>query len=283
MDAQTIDRIVSLSKTGQEIALDSEFYHPAFIDGRDIVSVEQFSKTPYDVREDRQLPSLKAFTDYLEAFKQPNTVVFADTVAQKLQAVLDYHGTPERLNERITGFAPGTPSWCKHKASFSLTQDEDFAHFLKLDKRAMEQDDLVIELTDYAPHFLVPAAADILALVGDVQLVDSKELASKVGSGGLSTLYKHDKKLQAKGQLQFPDVFKVALPVFKGFPARYELSFRLLWKCGDETRNKIMFQMRLVRPHAILEAAFQDVCKQIKDAAPGVALYGADPTLTSVA
>lgn len=275
MDAQTIDRITALSQTGKQLDI-IEGYHPIAIEGDKLVDLEKFATQPYQVAEDRQLPSLKAFTDYLAAFKESGSVVFADDRAQKLQAIIDYHGAPTGENE-------ASPSWCKHKVGFTLTQDEDFAHFLKLDKRNIEQDDLVIELTDYAPHFIIPAAADILGLVGDVQLVDNKELASKVGSGGLSMLYKQDKKLAAKGATQFPEVFKVLLPVFKGFPTRYELPFRLLWKYGEETRNKLVFQVRLVRPHAILEAAFQDVCAQVSTAVPGIALYGADPSLTSQA
>jgi uncharacterized protein YfdQ (DUF2303 family) len=268
---EAIQKIIDLSSTGQLVQA-PEAYHPVAIEGSKLVGLEQFAKAPYQVTEDRQLPSLKAFTDYLTAFKQNNTVVFADVVAQKLQAVIDYHAP-------VAGEDP-KPSWCRHKAAFKLDMDEDFAHFLKLNKQPLEQDDLVIQLTDYAPHFVIPAAADVLALVGDVQLVDNKELASQVGSGGLSTLYKQDKKLKAKGAIDFPEVFIVALPVFKGFATRYQLGFRLLWKCGEDTRGKLVFQIRLVRPHAILEAAFQDVCKQVTDTVT-VPVYGADPALTS--
>lgn len=223
---EAIQKIIDISSTGQLVQT-PDAYHPVAIEGSKLVGLEQFAKAPYQVTEDRQLPSLKAFTDYLTAFKQNNTVVFADVVAQKLQAVMDYHTPADAANN-----GGATASWCKHKVGFKLDMDEDFAHFLKLNKAPLEQDDLVIQLTDYAPHFVTPAAADVLALVGDVQLVDNKELASQVGSGGLSTLYKQDKKLKAKGAIDFPEVFIVALPVFKGFATRYQLGFRLLWRCG---------------------------------------------------
>lgn len=278
MDAQTIDRIVNLGQTGKLVDV-PEGHHPVAIEGTSLVSLEKFAEAPYLITEDRKLPSLKAFTDYLAAFKQDNTVVFADTTTQKLQAVIDYHGTTKAKDDPID--TVGSPSWCKHKAEFSLQMDEDFKHFLALDKKDIAQDDLVIELTDYQAHFIVPAPADVLGLVGDVQIVDSKELASKVGSGNLNTLYKQDKSLKAKGNTSFPEQFKVVVPVFKGFPTRYELPFRLMRRCGEETRGKLVFSIRLIRPHAILEAAFQDVCKQVTDAVPDISLFGADPAFTS--
>lgn len=275
MIKEAIQHLINISQTGKIISAGDKF-NPVMIQGDTLLSLEKFAQTPYRITEKRDMPSLKAFIDYVNAFRQASTVIFADSAGQTLTALIDYHGKGQQEAE-------AKPSWCTHQITFKLVKDEDFDHFLHLNKRITSQDDLVIELTDYAQHFIDLTASDVLGLVGDIQVVDAKELASKVGGGAMNTLYKQDKTLKSKSGKDLPEVFKVMLPVFKGVPSRYEVPFRLLWRCGEDTRNKLMFEVRLVRPHAILEAAFQDVCADIMEAVKEVPIYGADVTGTSTA
>lgn len=270
MNKETILQLLGMNKTGEVV--NTEGYHPVMIEGNDIIGLEEHSKTPYLVKEARILPSMKAFIDYITAFKQPETVVFADAIGNKMEAVLDYHvvtTTASNAGSETTT----TPSWTQHKVSFSLQYHDDFAHFKKLDKAWLQQDELVNALTDYRDSFHEPKPAAILEIVGNIEMVDNKELTSKINGGNLNTMFKHDKELKSKGATA-PSAFIVNLPVFKGVNTLYQVPFRLMWKCDETTRNKLVFQINLIRPHAIIEAAFNDICADVQ--ATGVALFGAD-------
>ncbi len=264
MNHETINRIVELAGTGQRANLPEENFHIGLIQKGTVVSAEEFSKKPYSISESRTLPSLKSFTDYVTGFGGKNTVIFADSERNVLEAVLDYHGKED-------------PSWCRHKVTFKLEQDEDFKNFIGLDRRSMNQTQLVMELSDYAQEFITPAPADMLSLVRNIKAAKTDDFTGKIAPGQVNQKSERNITVTGGDGLDIPDLFKIALPVFSGVPSKYEIPFRLLWKHVEESREKLLFEIRTVRKHLIVKQAFNDVCKDVKASVPvDVSLFGAN-------
>ncbi len=264
MNQETINRIVELANTGKQADLPEDRFHIGLIQKGAVVSAEEFSKKPYSISEARTLPSLKSFTDYVTGFGGKNTVIFADNERNVLEAVLDYHGKED-------------PSWCRHKVTFKLEQDEDFKNFLSLDRRPMNQTQLVMELSDYAQEFVQPSPADILDLVRNIKAAKTDDFSGKVTPGQVNQKSERTITVTGGNGVEIPEMFKIALPVFSGVSTKYEIPFRMLWKHVEDSREKLLFEIRTVRKHLIVKQAFDDVCKDVKKAVPmEVRLFGAN-------
>ena len=266
MNQETINRIVELANTGKKADLPEDKFHIGLIQKGAVVSAEEFAIKPYGITEARILPSLKSFIDYVKEFGGKNTVIFADNERNVLEAILDYHGKED-------------PSWCRHKVTFKLEQDQDFKNFLSLDRHAMNQTQLVMEMSDYAQEFVQPSPADVLDLVRNIKAAKTDDFSGKVTPGQVNQKSERTVTVTGGNGLEIPELFKIALPVFSGVPAKYEIPFRLLWKHVEESREKLLFEIRTVRKHLIIKQAFDDVCKDVLKATPAdVKLFGANVT-----
>lgn len=271
--------LLGLNKTGETIKV--EGHNPIAISGTSLVGLEAHAVKPYRAKVEEAFISMQAFVDYLCDFKTPNTIVVGSVTEGSnataiFKATLNYHGKPE--NTDAVGEVKGegkelAPEWADQTVTFKAPVDPDFKAWLDRDGRELDQRELYNFLVDYQKHFLTPTAADVLTIAGKMKVVGKLEAESNVMGGGLDTLVKETKMLEAGDGLTIPEVWEVQLPVFRGVAARYVLPFRVLW--GRDHRDGVKFRLQLVRPHTVVEVAFNDAAADIA-ALTQLSVYGQD-------
>lgn len=272
--------VLGLNKTGEAISVDG--HNPILIQGTSLVGVEEHAKKPYRAKVSETFVSMQAFIAYLQAFKTPLTVITGSVgegngASATFKATLNYHGRPE--NTDADGVINGkggelSPEWADQIASFTVPLDPDFKAWLQKDGQTLDQRELYNFLVDYAPQFQNPKAENVLTIAGKMKVVGNLESTSNVQGGNLDTLVKETKMLTAGDGVEIPEVWEVALPVFRGIKAKYLLGFRILW--NRDHRDGVQFRLKLVRPHLLVEAAFNDACADITKAT-GITVFGGDP------
>lgn len=272
--------VLGLNKTGE--AVNVEGHNPILIQGTSLVGVEEHAVKPYRAKVSEKFVSMAAFIAYLQAFKTPLTIIVGSVgeganASASFRATLNYHGKPE--NADADGVVEGkggelSPEWADQVADFTVPLDPDFKAWLQKDGQTLDQRELYNFLVDYAPQFRKPNAADVLTIAGKMKVVGNIESTSNVQGGNLDTLVKETKVLTGGDGVEIPEVWEVDVPVFRGIKAKYVLQFRILW--SRDHRDGVQFRLKLVRPHLLVEAAFNDACADITKAT-SLTVFGGDP------
>ncbi len=281
--------MLGLNQTGKPV--DVKDHHPLLIQGTSITGVEEYAVKPYRVKAKQSFASLAAFMAYINAFKQETTAIIGSTsengMKANFEAIMDYHGRPTDKPadaDAVVGRGEASPEWADHRALFDAPLDPDFKAWLGIDGREMDQAEMYAWCVDYQANFITPHSATVLAVVGHLKIVGELDASSNVQGGGVDTLIRETMKLKSGHSSDgvnpddLPEVWEVSLPVFKGMPARYVLPFRLLWrKCP---RHGAQLRFKLVRPHLLIEAAFNDAAAKIRETT-GVEVFGEDASKVS--
>ena len=265
--------ILSEMSTNRKV-IEHEGFHPVMVNNNDIniSSLEKHAKNPYLVEAMRSFENADGFIKYVNEFKQAGTVLFCNSKANSLTSVIDYHGKD------------GTPSWCKHKAHLQLELSNDVFNWQNKDGQSMSQQNLVSFLVDYAAmvHDVTykigadPVEIDqarFLDMMSRIRSVKNTDIDSKTSTTGgsyeLNVAVKTD--VTAGDGDGLPEKFSIALPVYKNGES-YVFEFRIMVDTSDDGMR---FMIKMVRPEAVIENAFNDVVEEIKKTVDkGVSMYG---------
>jgi len=220
-----------------------------------VIDLEEFGAKPRRIETTQNMANVVGFCDYVKDFAQDNTKIFASIKNRSVLAVIDYHGKED-------------PSFCDHNVKISFDLDDDFIAWERIDGNFLSQSDLVAFLLDYADDFLTPSKADILEIVGNIKAVKKADIDSQVGNYDINKVVNSSTKISS-GKGDIPDVFTLKLPVLEGFD-KYEVNFRLAIKMHHDD---IGFSIRLIRPHKLIEGAFNHACSDIVELS-GKDIYG---------
>lgn len=169
-----------------------------------------------------------------------------------------------RFREFRAIFTPAlSPEWTtwtgKDRKDFTGTTE--FAYFLE----------------DNFPDIAQPAGAELmeLALNFRVNQQVSYRSAQRLQDGHVEFQYANIVTGGGEGQAgsqKMPEVFKITVPVFAGIDApRYEVDARFRYKVKD---GALFLRYELVRPHKVLEQAFQDLWRSIGEKTSTTILLG---------
>lgn len=179
-------------------------------DGTKVVELsDTFPDMPDRIRRDVAVTSVESFVAYVNRFKNPNTVIFADVFAGKYRAEIDYHGAGE----------DGEPSFCTHRADLVLTKTEEFAAWDGADGKAFAQADFAQFIEDRLPDISAPAGADMLELAKSLEVTSGVQFTGRVSLATDARVLQYQEEVTAKaGQLEIPEKFNLYLVPFFGMP-----------------------------------------------------------------
>lgn len=144
--------------------------------------------------------------------------------------------------------------WTKHNGSgAAFNSTESFAVFLE----------------DNALDMARPAAAEFLQLALNFRVNESVTFSNqqRLQDGHVQLTYERlvdagQRAGPASGKLDIPELFTIAIPVFKGVKqVVYEVDARFRFRLRE---SKLTIWYELVRPQKVLEKAFLDIWEEVK-------------------
>jgi uncharacterized protein YfdQ (DUF2303 family) len=228
-----------------------------------VTNLEGALPAPLRKRGSAELVDPESFAAYVNAHKGAGTVITgdADEKGGEFRALLDYHSTAE-------------PQWTEHMARMELEPTPEWARWLgvsgrELDQRAFAEFaednavDLVVPEGDAGKGF--PTQQELMSVASTLQIKTDVKFASSVklqnGQVQLGYVETIDGGHGVDGKLTIPERFGLAIAPFRGTP-KYLVTARLRYR---GTAGRAVFRVEIERPHKIVESAFNDVRAKIAE------------------
>lgn len=160
---------------------------------------------PKVVTQHVKMQTAESMIDYVNRFKNPDTLLFADIDNNTIVSIVDYHlakGDAKLGNHRATLKLPFSLEWQTwNKASGTLMSHVAFATFLE----------------ENAIDVKNPVGADLLELCRDLQVKGNHQFASAVRMGDYTSVsYAKENDATAKGDMALPLSIMLSIPVYFG-------------------------------------------------------------------
>ena len=173
------------------------------------------------------------------------------TEAPAFKAVLNDHGH--------------TAGWGDHIASYQCPVTVEWAKWTKNNGVVMTQTAFATFIEDNAPDCVLPPSAEMIEIARSIEAKKSANFTKSIRLADGSNEFSYEETIDAtagKGKFSVPDVFTLGIKPLDGLDA-FELQARLRYRIASGGVLSMWYD--LVRPHKVMEAAVNDVWKQIEE------------------
>lgn len=218
-------------------------------EGYNIQELEKLLPAPVRIRQDVKVNDVASLQAYL-AIEDPekHAVVFADVPAGgelSVLAVLDYH-------------RPGAPSFAAHRVKMVFQRSAEWKAWAGQDKQGMAQEAFAQFVEANLPDIVEPSGADLLEIAKSIEATKGVSFASAIRRDNGQREFKYSETIEGSaraGTVAIPERFVLGLrPFAVSEPYRVEAALRYRINSGN-----LVLWFELVRPHKVIEAAFNDV------------------------
>jgi|GEM_PF-917500 len=256
-----------------------------------ITLLEDALPAPLRKRASAALVDANSFATYINAHKEEGTVITGDATERggNFTALIDYHAPNTPLSAEN---APGAliaqghivqghidrrtaTTWTEHTATMNLEPTPEWARWLAISGRDLDQRTFAEFIEDNAPDVTVPEGTagknfptqqDLMSVASTLQVKTDVKFASSVklhnGQVQLGYVETIEGGHGQDGKLAIPERFGLAIAPFRG-TCKYLVTARLRYR---GTGGKASFKIEIERPHKIVESAFIDVRLTIEQA-----------------
>lgn len=193
-----------------------------------------------------------SFLAYWAKHHDDASEVYSDVEQLTVTAVLDAHSADE-------------PGFGEHRLHLQLRRTKAWEEWLALDGKLVDQDRFANFLEDHLVSLVEPDAATMLEIAQSIKATTKAEFqsSSRLQSGERKFAFVEDVKTSAgaKGDLQIPEVFRIAVPPFEGADA-YSMTARFKYRLGG---GQLALGFKLEQPEERAKAAFADVLAAIAE------------------
>jgi uncharacterized protein YfdQ (DUF2303 family) len=218
---------------------------------------------PKVITQHVQMQTSDSLCGYLNRFKNPDSLVFADIDNDTVVGIIDYHDSPlvgpfqARLTlHRATLKIPKSLEWKTWSvASGILKSHTAFATFLE----------------ENAEDVVSPRGADLLELCRDLQVLQNVSFGSTVRMGDLTQVnYQKDNDATTKGGVSLPQAIQLSIPVYFGEPPVSVTAF-MRRQVED---GKLKLGIQLSRAEQVRQNEFHRIVDAITAEVSLTTLYG---------
>lgn len=196
-----------------------------------------------------------SFSAYINRFKDPTSVVFADVLARKFTGVMSYFKAgPE-----------GAGEWDKHRVDLQLRATPNWAIWEAANKKEMDQATFAQFIEDNLCDIAEPAGAMIVQIARTLEAKVNAVFSSDIrpDNGSYAFAYAEDVQSQAgRGTLTIPNEFTLVLQPFEGSKT-YQVKARFRHKLRS---GKLSMWFDLIRIEDVIRTAFAEEQDRIDDA-----------------
>lgn len=193
------------------------------------------------------------FAEYVNRYKTPATVIFADPDAMRFRAVLDYH---EAAGAR----------WARHQAVYPCPLTKEFEAWKAIDDKFVGQAEFAEFLEEHVPEVVQPDGATLQEAVQ--YLVAHKSVSYKsakdLHSGDVQLVYEEETTTGGRqgGDVKLPKRFTLGIRVFRGGEAQ---KFEALLRFKIDDNKRLWFKFKIHRFDEVREVAFNGVADEIEE------------------
>jgi len=213
-----------------------------------------------------------SFAGYVNAFKVPETRLFADIQQRTILAIVDYH----------EGGAAGKARWGSHRATLTLRATVPWATWSDQNGKPMTQAAFAAFIEDNLVDVASPDGSVVLAVSRSMEATKGLKFSSdtRLDNGQVQFAYHETVDGAARineRRVPIPPEFILALAPFEGAEP-YKVTARLRYRIQD---GKLQMWFDLLRPQRIVEDAFGKVLETVGVATGSVILRGQAPAAFS--
>lgn len=215
--------------------------------------------TPRYIKQAITLQTQDSLVEYVNRFKGPDTVLFADIAANSIVASLDYH-------------AAAKAGHVAHRATLTLPFSEEWSLWTKISGVLKAQLEFARFIEENGADVRAPDAAELLEAVRDLQAHRKVNFtkAVRTSSDNENFEYQDETKATTKGGIELPTKFKLGLPVYFGEPDTELFAF-LRWKLDD---GALTLGIALHRAEHVRQAVFKQIVAGVSERTGCVAVFG---------
>lgn len=151
----------------------------------------------------------QALIDYVNRFREPGTVIFADVDAGAVSAVLDYHLGTEGKED----CAPGAR---QHVANLKLRFSEEFERWNKIAGELLPQTEFALFLEENAGDIAEPEPAAMIELARDFAATADMKFSSRVDLTNADRTFHYENETKVDERIKVPKHFALDIPIYQG-------------------------------------------------------------------
>lgn len=193
---------------------------------------------------------VKGFLAYFAKHHDDDTEVYSDVEALSITAVLDAN-------------TADAARWGGHRLGLSLRKTKTWQEWTATDGRLLRQEEFAEFLESHLPDLVEPDAATMLEIAQSIQASTKGrfESGTRLQSGTRKLIYTEESAAKAgqRGELEIPEVFKIAVVPFEG-AKRYSMRARLRYRID---RTELLMGYKLEQPEDRIAFAFQEIADEI--------------------
>lgn len=217
---------------------------------------------PKNIKAAPKVQNAISLIEYLNRFKNDDSVVFADIKADTIVGVIDHHISHNAADNARLG---------DHSVTLALPKSEEWAKWTGQNERLMSHTDFASFLEENSFDVVSPAGADLLELCRDLQVKQDMNFSSSIRMGdAVSISYQKDEDAVTKQNMSLPVSFMIEIPVYFG-EGPVALTCYMRRKISD---GKLHLGYKIIRLEATRQKEFARVVTEVEVATGLTTIYG---------
>lgn len=247
--------------------------------GFTLADLEKFREFPRAIKEHVQLTTLGGFTEYVNRYKRPETLVLITPTLESLgtgaalaTATLDYHThAHDEIGEH--------PRRATHLATFHPTRSPAYALLCSIDGIIMSQEDFAQRLRDLARFCTSHPAGELLEVIQTLQLTSRGEYQSHNDDISGAVRLKFNLEVEARAgttekSLTVPSGVDFSVPIFLDDANPTTVRTELLYRVPRQSGGQVQLGIRMPDRKWLEHQLIQGVGAQIREATDLLVLTG---------
>lgn len=235
---------------------------PAGMTSKDVTEPNAVAELlPSHIKQIVTLQTTDSLVDYVNRFKTPETMLFADIETSAICSALDYHQA-------------GGPAYVAHRAVLGLPYSQEWKTWVAASGKLIDQLAFARFLEENAADITAPTGAELLEVCRDIQAHRKVNFVKAVRTSSDNESFEWTDETQAttrRGNIEIPTKFEIEIPVY--FDGRTIKFFAFLrWTLVEGEGVKLGVQLH--RPEHVRQAVFKEIVGQVRDRTDRLAVFG---------
>lgn len=210
---------------------------------------------PQWTRQTVSLQNEMSLTEYLNRFKSPDSVIFADITRDTIVGMIDYHRAADTAGKVQADLV-------QHRAILTLPRSIEWNTWVQNDEQHMSQLDFVSFLEDNSVDVTDPDGAGLLELVRDLEGTRNVKWGSTIRAGSVDNIeFTKESGATTKGKVALPLQIGLSIPVYFGDD---NVDIRAMLRRHISSEGQLTLWYKLLRPENVRQNRFQQIVERIQ-------------------
>ncbi len=235
---------------------------PEGAEARDVSDAHDLKLAPPRyIKQSLTLQTQDSLVEYVNKFKNADTLLFADIQTNTIVAQIDYHASTQAAQ-------------VAHRGTLTLPFSEEWRVWTGISGQLKPQLEFARFIEENGTDVRAPDAASLLEAVRDLQAHRKVNFtkAVRTASDNENFEFTHESEAKTRGGIELPTKFVLGIPVYFGEPDT-ELHAFLRWKIEPE-EGGLKLGIQLHRAEHVRQAVFQQIVLAISERTSCKAVFG---------